>query len=279
MKAFVSVDMEGLPHIVSNEHMRPGRLLYEEARSIMTACVVSVVDELRGSGVDETVVADSHGPMVNLRPEAMPESVSVVRGSLRELAMVAGSEGSDFAIFVGYHARPDVTNATFDHTISSRTIRELKVNGAAMSEFTLNSACLGETGVPVAMVAGDKALLEEDVVKYAPWAAKVALKESLGRFSAKSPSMHDVDIALRRGVKDAVASYKSGRVKPVSLATPATVELTFHYTSFADAASLMPGCKRAGGATVVFRSGSIAEASKTVELLVYAAAGVRATTD
>jgi D-aminopeptidase len=35
MKAFISIDMEGLPHIISKEHMSPGRQLYDKAGSII----------------------------------------------------------------------------------------------------------------------------------------------------------------------------------------------------------------------------------------------------
>ena len=80
-RAFVSVDMEGLPYITSNEHMSPGKLLYDEARSIMTECVLAMADELHNSGFEIVVVADSHGPKVNLIPEKMPGFVEVVRGN------------------------------------------------------------------------------------------------------------------------------------------------------------------------------------------------------
>lgn len=279
VKAFVSVDMEGLPHVVSNEHTSPGRRLYDEARSIMTACVLSVVEELKARGAEQVVVADSHGPMINLHPEQMPRSVSLVRGSLRPLAMTAGSAGCDFAVFVGYHASPDVPNATFDHTMSSRTIRKLAVNGTPMSEFTLNAAILGEAGMPVVMVAGDKALLDGDVAEHTPWATRVVLKESMGRYSAKSPSMQEVDEALRKGAREAVSTFAGGSASLFKLSTPADVEVTFHYTSLADAAALLPESVRVGGSAVRFRAKTATDAMKTVELLIYAASGVKAITD
>lgn len=265
--------------MVSNEHTVPGRRLYDEARSIMTACILSVVEELKSKGVEQVVVADSHGPMVNLHPEQMPRGVSVVRGSLRPLAMTAGSSGCDFAVFVGYHAKPDVPNATFDHTMSSRTIRRLTVNGAAVSEFTLNAACLGEAGIPVVMVAGDKALLDGDVAEQAPWATRVALKESMGRYSAKSPSMQEVDEALRKGAGEAVSAYAAGSARLFKLSTPAEVEITFHYTSLADAAALFPESVRVGGSAVRFQAKTMTDAMKSVELLIYAASGAKAITD
>jgi D-amino peptidase len=279
VKAFISSDMEGLPYTVSNEHNYPGQKLYDETRTIMTDCVLSVVEELKAAGVERIVVADSHGPMVNLLPGRMPEGVEIVRGSPRSHSMVARSSGCDFAIFVGYHAKPDTAMATFDHTISSAVLRKLVINGMEMSEFLLNSAYLGEVGIPVVMVAGDKALLDDDVSVHAPWAARVQLKESLGRYSAVSPSMTEVSSLLKDGTRKAVLAFKKHRVKPLKLKTPAQVELTFQSSAFADVAADLPGAKRVGGTGVRFTTPTMGEGLNVIKLLVFAAAGVKASTD
>jgi len=271
--------MEGLPYTVSNEHNYPGQKLYEETRTIMTDCVLSVVEELRALGAKRVVVADSHGPMVNLLPGRMPEGVDIVRGTPRSHSMVAGSAGCDFAIFVGYHAKPDTPMATFDHTISSAVVRKLVINGIEMSEFLLNAAYLGEVGIPVAMVAGDRALLEDDVAVHAPWAERVQLKTSLGRHSAVSPSMTEVSALLKDGTRKAVLAFKSHRVKLFKLKTPARVELTFESSALADVAADLPGAVRVGGPGVSFVTPTIAEGLNTIKLLVFAAAGVKAATD
>jgi D-amino peptidase len=279
MKAFISSDMEGLPFTVSNEHMYPGQKLYDETRSIMTNCVLSVVDELKSAGLERIVVADSHGPMVNVLPERMPRGVDLLRGTPRSHSMVAGSGGCDFAIFLGYHAKPDTAMATFDHTINSGVIRKLVIGGTDMSEFLLNAAYLGEVGVPVVMVAGDKVLLEGDVASRAPWAVRVQMKESLGRYSALSPSMEEIDSALRDGTRKALAVYREGRASLFRIETPAEVELTFQSSAFADVASDLPGATRVGGTGMRFTIPSIDAGLNTIKLLVFAAAGVKAGTE
>ncbi len=279
MKAFISSDMEGLPFTVSNEHMYPGQKLYDETRAIMTDCVLSVVEELKAAGVERIVVADSHGPMVNVLPGRIPEGVELLRGTPRSHSMVAGSDGCDFAMFVGYHAKPDTAMATFDHTINSAVIRKLVIGGTDMSEFLLNSAYLGEVGIPVVMVAGDKTLLDGDVATHAPWAVRVQLKESLGRYSALSPSMGEVNSLLKAGTRRAVAVYSEGRANLFRIKTPAEVELTFQSSAFADVAADLPGAARVGGTGVRFTIPSMDAGLNTVKLLVFAAAGVKAATE
>jgi D-amino peptidase len=279
MKAFISSDMEGLPFTVSNEHMYPGQKLYDETRAIMTDCVLAVVEELKAAGVERIIVADSHGPMVNVLPGRIPEGVELLRGTPRSHSMAAGSGGCDFAIFVGYHAKPDTAMATFDHTINSAVIRKLVIAGIDMSEFLLNSAYLGETGIPVVMVAGDKALLDGDVATHAPWAVRVQLKESLGRYSALSPSMGEVNSLLKAGTRKAVAVYREGHAKLLRIKTPAEVELTFQSSAFADVAADLPGAARVGGTGVRFTIPSMDAGLNTIKLLVFAAAGVKAATE
>ncbi|HDJ89593.1 MAG TPA: peptide transporter, partial [Thermoprotei archaeon] len=73
MRAYISVDLEGMPFIVSVEHLSVGKALYEEARKIATELVLTVAKTLKNEGFDEIVVADSHGPMVNVKIENLPE--------------------------------------------------------------------------------------------------------------------------------------------------------------------------------------------------------------
>jgi D-amino peptidase len=275
-KAFISVDMEGLPHITSNQHMGPGDHLYDEARSIMTNCLLVTIEELLNAGFERVVVADSHGPKVNLIPEKMPSRVDVVRGNPRSISMVAGGEGCDAALFLGYHAKPGTPDSTFDHTISSRVIRMLKYNGEESSEFYMNAATLGEQGVPVILVAGDNSLLQQDVSKHAPWAVRVPLKESLGRYASVSPSMNEIFQRLRAGVKEAVSSLDSGRAKLLKLSTPVETEIYFTNSEYAHIASHLPGSKRIGGWGVGFSAHTMEEAYRVTQLLVFSASGVEA---
>jgi len=66
VKAFISVDLEGMPYVVIPGHLSLKGSLYDEARKISTKVTVIVAEELNKNGFDDVVIADSHGPMVNL---------------------------------------------------------------------------------------------------------------------------------------------------------------------------------------------------------------------
>ena len=274
MKAFISVDLEGMPYIVIPGHLSLKGTLYDEARRIATKVTLTVAEELHKNGFDEVVIADSHGPMVNLLVDDLPEYVEIVRGYPRPLSMVSGVEGCEVALFLGYHAKFGTAKSTFDHTYSGASINRVEVNGIVVSEFLLNAYVAGESSVPVVMVAGEAQLLEDDVKKYAPWAETVALKCSLSRVSAKSPSMVRIEKELREAVRRTAANFKQGKAKPLVTKKPVKMRITFLTSHFADIAELLPTVKRIDGLTVEYSADNMSEAYKIFELLVLAASAM-----
>ncbi|HYB68711.1 MAG TPA: M55 family metallopeptidase [Candidatus Acidoferrales bacterium] len=276
MKAFISVDLEGMPHIVIPGHLRLKGTLYDEARKIATEVTMAVADELNKNGFESVTVADSHGPMVNIFIDDLPEYVEIIRGFPRPLSMVAGVEACDVALFLGYHAKFGTARSTFDHTYSGASIRSVEVNGVEASEFLLNGYVAGELKVPVALVAGEAQLLEDDVKPNGPWIETVVLKQSLSRLSAKSPSMKKIETELRNAVRKATVNFKKGKTGLLRINKPVKVELTFLQSQFADVAELLPMVERVDGLKVKYSANSMVEAYKTFELLVLAASGITA---
>jgi len=274
MKAYVSVDLEGMPLIVSREHTLLKGYLFGEARRIATRLTLAVVEELHKHGFDEVYIADSHGDMINLEVEALPEYVYLIRGYPRPLSMVVYIEKTDAAVFLGYHSKAGTGKSNFDHTMSSAKIDYLKINGVEASEFLLNAYAAGYYNVPVILVAGDKALIENDVSKYTPWAEKIALKESISRFASISPSLVRVEHELAKAVERACMKLKSGDVKVLTPPSPVEVEVRFLGTEQADIAELLPTAKRVDGKTIRYVAKDIIEAYRVFELLIHAAPGL-----
>jgi D-amino peptidase len=275
MKAFISVDLEGMPYIVIPGQLNLKGPLYDEARRIATKITLIAADELNKNGFEKIIIADSHGPMVNLLIDDLPEYVEIVRGFPRPLSMVSGIEGCKTAMFLGYHAKFGTAKSTFDHTYSSASISRVEVNGVAASEFLLNAYVAGELGVPIALVAGEAQLLQDDVKKNAPWAQTVALKSSLSRLSAKSASMVSIEKELREAVKRAAVAQRKGRIELLTAKKPVKMGINFLASQYADAAELLPYIKRIDGLRIEYTTKNMAEAYKTLELLTLASSGIQ----
>jgi D-amino peptidase len=274
MKAFISVDLEGMPYVVIPGHLGLKGPLYDEARRIATRVTMIVADELCKNGFDKVVVADSHGPMVNILIDDLPEYVEIIRGYPRPLSMLSGIEGCDAAFFLGYHAKFGTAKSSFDHTYSGGSINKVEVNGVAASEFLLNAYVAGEMNVPVVLVAGEAQLLKDDVKPFAPWAEAVTLKHSLSRVSARSPSMVEIEKELRKAVKKAAEGKNDAEL--LLTKKPVKTRITFLVSHFADVAELLQIVKRIDGLTVEYTSSNMIEAYKTFEHMVLAASGMSA---
>ena len=161
-KIYISADLEGVVGAVTGEQLGPGGFEYNRFREFMTGEVNAAIKAARAAGATEILVADSHGNGQNLLIEKLPKDVKLIRSWPRPLGMMEGIDSSfDGVIFTGYHSSTDNMDGVRAHTFSSARLTSVKVNGKVMSEGSWNAAVAGEFGVPVIMIAGDDAAVNE----------------------------------------------------------------------------------------------------------------------
>jgi D-amino peptidase len=271
-KVFISVDMEGIWGVVHGDQVSSSSPEYAAARRWMAEDVNAVVAGLLEAGAGEIVVNDSHGSMRNIVADALNPKVSLITGSPKPLSMMQGIDATfDAVIFVGYHARAGTEAGILDHTISSATIRSIKVNGQELPELGLNAAIAGYFKVPVIMLTGDtttcgqaKALLGEGLVT-AP------VKEAIGRVAARLFPLEQVRARLREAAREALG--KKASFQPFRIAGPYTVDVDFHNSAQAELPLLLPGVKRTGARSVSLTGTDYIETFKLVRAVI-ALAGV-----
>ena len=275
MKVYVSVDAEGLPGIVAPQQLMPGAHLFDELRKVSTNVVTKVIDVLKDCGVDEIVVADSHGSMLNIDYLSIPRGVSLIRGFPRPLAMITGLDSSfSAALFIGYHSAAGTAKSVLDHTYSSAAFHEVRICGKRVSEFYINALVAGEHGVPVALVAGDDKLCKE-VREVSPSTICVELKKSISRYSASSKSLSEVLEELSKGVREAMERVRKGAIAAINPpCKPIDLELVFRRSEYADIAEEIPGGERIDAYTVRFVVDKPSQAAKIIEIAAIIAAGI-----
>jgi len=265
LKIYISADMEGVAGAVTAEQLGPSGFEYERFRKFMTAEVNAAIDAARETGAGEILVSDSHGNGQNLLLELLPDDVMVVRSWPRPLAMMTGIDSTfDGVIFIGYHASTTNTEGVRAHTMSSARLTAVKLNGVAVPEAGINAAIAGHFGVPVIMVSGDDAAVEEtrDVVGDVEGAI---VKWNYGFHSARTltPAAATAEIASR--VRDAISRIED--FEPVVIDTPVTLEVSFKNYMPVEVLGYLPNVERIDSHTIRFVGRDMIEVSKFLTFL------------
>ena len=162
LKLLISVDMEGVVGVVTADQLGPEGFEYQRAREWMTGELLAAIEAARKEGVTEFVIADSHGNGENLLIDRLPDDVLIVLSWPRPLGMMQGIDSTfDAAVFLGYHTGTSNPEGVRAHTFSSAKLADVRLNGQSVPEGGVNAAIAGHFGVPVIMVSGDDAAVEQ----------------------------------------------------------------------------------------------------------------------
>lgn len=264
LKVYISADMEGIGG-VSSWQIQAGSQgrEYEKFRRLMTQEVNAAIAGAFDAGASEVLVSDSHGDGQNIDVELLDKRARLVRAWPRPLLMMQGIDNTfDAAVFIGYHASEGRPAAILAHTMSSRRIFEIKLNGVVVPEAGFNAAIAGEFGVPVVFLSGDQTIGEEARRLLGPLET-VAVKQATGFFSATMMHPEEAQRLIRAGVKRGVE--RRGELKPHKATHPVKLELTYKDTVNAELVSYLPGVERPRGNAVVFTAPDMQEAAKFLE--------------
>ena len=252
MKAWISVDMEGIAGVNHAGPTQAGHARYPAMVDLMVAETNAAIEGSLTGGATEVIVNDSHGSMFNLLPGALHPAARVIQGQ-KVWSMVAGAgpdQGVDVALFIGYHARAGHPTGTIAHTYTGRPV-ETRLAGKPTGEYGLNALVLGAWGVPVGLVAGDDALAEE-VAELLPWAERIVVKEAVGNAGAASLHPTAACDLIRAGSERAVRRAAAGDLTSLTFPPPVVIEVDYAVGIHADYAALVPGSERVGDRGVRF---------------------------
>jgi D-amino peptidase len=260
LKVFISVDMEGVTGVVTSEQLGPEGFEYHRFREFMTAEALAAIQGAREGGATEFVVADSHGNMQNLLLERFPADVTVIRGGNRPLSMMQGIDSTfAAAMFVGYHSATTNPRGVRAHTMSSATFAGVYLNGRAIAESSMNAALAGAVGVPVVLISGDDAAVEELRALLGDVEGAV-VKRSVGFHAAASLTPEAGQALIRTRARAAIQRLRDFR--PHRVEPPYVLDLVYKSYLPAEVMALLPGIERRDAHTIRYTARSIQELSR-----------------
>ena len=246
MKVYISLDMEGVAGVSHSLPTDRGDAGYPAAVALMVGEANAAIEGAFDAGASEVLVNDSHGLMFNLIPEDLDARAVLLQGQ-KPWSMVAGAgpdQGFEVALFVGYHTRAGHPIGTIAHTYSG-TPTLTTLQGRPIGESGINALVLGAWGVPVGLVCGDNQLALETEA-WLPWAEKVVVKTAVSRRAAASVHPSVARERVREGAARAVRRAAAGKLKPLDVGRPITLEAEYENAGQADHAAIVPLAERYG---------------------------------
>lgn len=252
MKLFISADIEGCAGMAFSDEAHKDKEEYRQFKVEMTDEVIAACEAAHEAGADEIVVKDGHGDASNIDPLRMPPYATLIRGKSGHPAnmMFGLDESFDGVLYIGYHAPAGDPNFILSHTSTGNSLH-IKLNGAFMSEFMLNSYTAASYGVPVLFISGDQRIcsLAKGQV---PGITTVETKRGVGSSTFCVPASTVIQ-QISEGVRTAIgaASYDSCQVE---LPSSFVYEVTFKDWKKAYQMSFYPGMEAMDTFTLHMRS-------------------------
>jgi D-amino peptidase len=263
MKAFISVDMEGVTGVTDPEDVLPDGMDYGRGRVFMTDDANAAVLGAFDAGATEVLVNDSHWIMRNLLLERIDPRARVIKGFHKPMCMVQGlDETFDAAVFVGYHSCAGTEGGVLNHTLLGKEVQNLLLNGAPIGELRLNALLAGHFGVPVAFVAGDDAVCREAKGVFGDGMATFAVKDGIDMLAASCLHPQVTGQAIREGVANALTGLGPG--EPHRIVGPYTFGFEWNTTTIASTCELIPGVRKTSPRQSEFTTDSLPEAMKII---------------
>lgn len=251
LRVFISVDMEGLAGVVTGSDVSATGRDYEHFRAIMAGETNAAIEGAFRAGATDVLVRDSHGSKQNLLPGDVDPRARLLRGaSVGPKNMMEGIDSTFHAVvFIGYHAKAGTPNAILEHT-STGNVVDFSINGVSLPEGGYNALVAGLYGVPVVLVSGDRAIVDQMRELVGPIDGVAVKQEIAGAVIGLSPAQAQEQI--RDGVERAIRAR--AQATPYRLPGPYTMVLEVRQER-----PLYPGAQRVGEGAFRFSSPDLLE--------------------
>ena len=250
MKAWISVDMEGIAGVNHAGPTQAGHARYPAMVDLMVAETNAAIEGCLAGGATEVVVNDSHGAMANLDPAALAAPATYISGRHKPGYMMEGLDASfDAVFFVGYHGSISGAPSLLSHTYNPEVISAVRLGGHEVGESGINALVAHHHETPVALVTGDDVTLRE-AEPVAPDAVGVQVKTSLTRFAAHHLRPEDACARIEQGAADSLHTVADGRVRRRLDLDDLSLDVDLQTADMAAVAAWIKGVERTGTRTV-----------------------------
>jgi D-amino peptidase len=263
LKVYISVDMEGISGVNSDNQTSAAGAEYGRARKLMVEDANAAIRGAFEGGATEVVVNDSHGSQRNLLPEDLDPRARLISHSFKRHGMMEGLDETFAAvIFVGYHAKAGAPRGLFAHT-GSGVLRDLQVNGVSVGEGGMNAMLAQWHGVPVVLVTGDDVAVEEQLVTV-PNVRGVVVKRAINTRAVELRPLAEARREIQQAAREAVSGARRSALQRAPFYT---VRMEFRDPTFVEVATAFRDVTAVDATTIEFSRESMPEAYRLIRVL------------
>jgi D-amino peptidase len=263
VRVYISVDMEGISGVNSDNQTSAAGAEYGRARRLMVEDANAAIRGAFEGGATDVLVNDSHGSQRNLLPEDLDPRARLISHSFKRHGMMEGLDSTfDAVVFVGYHAKAGSPRGVFAHT-GSGVLADLRVNGRSVGEGGMNALLAQWYGVPVIVVTGDDVAVEEQR-ETVPNVRGVVVKRAINSRAVELRPIADARREIQQAVRDGMAGARRGSPQR---AAQYVVRMEFRDPTFPEVATAFSEIRLVSPYAVEFTRGSMPEAYRLIRVL------------
>jgi D-amino peptidase len=262
-KVYISVDMEGISGVNSDNQTSAAGAEYGRARKLMVEDANAAIRGAFEGGAVQVVVNDSHGSQRNILPEDLDPRSHLISHSFKRHGMMEGLDSTfDAIIFVGYHAKAGSPRGVFAHT-GSGVLRDLQINGQSVGEGGMNAFLARWYGVPVIMITGDDVAVAEQK-ETTPQVRGVTVKRAINSRAVELRPLADTRKEIQEVAKTTVAAAR--KAPPERLARY-VVRMEMRDPTIPEVASAFREIRLVNPTTVEFTRESMPDAYRLIRVI------------
>jgi D-amino peptidase len=229
----VFADIEGSFGIWRMRQCRMGTAEWQYGRHCLTEDVNHVVRGAFDGGAARVTVYDTHEVGFNCLIDKIDSRARYVGGHFVRPTFYGDISDVGLVLYVAIHAASGTENAFFPHTHYG-VFSEMRVNGRSVCEMDIYGAYLGEFGIPVGFVSGEKIAVEQ-ALRALPWAQAVIVDKREETYTAGEASrkyLREGRRRLRDRAAQAVREIKN--MRPLITPGPLQFDAEFRTVALAD---------------------------------------------
>jgi D-amino peptidase len=246
IKIYIHTDFEGISGICNPSMMQKGRRKYCYAVKRLMDDVNAAVEGLFDGGAGSVTVLDSHGGGGNFDLSLLDQHADI---DTRENSRWWGKLDCSYSgtCFIGAHAMAGTLDGFMEHTQSSCSWFNYRVNGCRIGELAQWAMVAAHFSVPLIMMSGDEAACIE-AQSFLKKVECAAVKKGVGRNRAIPINDSAARELIYNAARKAVSNIDNAELFTPML--PINVELELCRSDFCDKIARSPGVERVDARTV-----------------------------